>query len=309
MTMRIHFLGTGGSWPTRTRNSSSIGVTIGRTSILLDCGEGTQRQIIPTSMSPMKIKAVFITHIHGDHFLGVPGLVQTMSLNDRKEKLILAGPEGIKESWEKGRDMCPFTSRFDVELHTLRPGDFMDLDGILVEAGPADHSITSLSYRISEPDKAGRFNREKALEMGIPEGRLWGSLQRGEKITYTADGVRKTAEPADVLGPPRKGLTMVYTGDTAPCDGIRELASGADALIHEATFAEEFREMADEYKHSTAAGAAAIARDAGVRRLFLVHISPRYPDGEALEELRSEAGAVFPDVRIPDDLETVEITR
>jgi ribonuclease Z len=307
--MRIHFLGTGGSWPSRTRNSTSIGVTLGRTTVLLDCGEGTQRQIIPSPISPMKIKAVLITHLHGDHFLGVPGLVQTMSLNDRKDELLLIGPEGIAESWEKARTICPFTSRFDVIVRTALPGDSLEIDGMLVDVGSADHSIPSLSYRISEPEKTGRFNRSRAIELGVPEGRQWGALQRGETISVVVDGTERIVRPDEVLGPPRKGLSLVYSGDTSPCDEIRDLATGADVLIHESTFTEEFRDLADDFKHSTAAGAAGIARDAGVRELYLVHISPRYSDEDSLYRMRSEAEAVFPVVRIPDDLETVDITR
>ncbi|MGA1821006.1 MAG: ribonuclease Z [Thermoplasmatota archaeon] len=307
--MRIHFLGTGGSWPSRTRNSTSIGVTMGRTTVLLDCGEGTQRQIIPTAISPMKIKAILITHLHGDHFLGVPGLVQTMSLNDRNDDLLLIGPRGISESWEKARMICPFTPRFEVIVRTMVPGDSLNLEEMLIEAGPADHSIPSISFRISGPDKPGRFNRDKALELGIPEGRMWGILQKGDSVAVLVDGEERIVKSEDVLGPPRKGLSLVYSGDTAPCEGIRDISKGADVLIHEATFSEEFRELADEYKHSTAQGAAGIARDAGVRKLFLVHISPRYSDEDSLEILLKEASAVFPDVLIPDDLETFEITR
>ena len=158
--MRICFLGTGGSWPTKRRNPLSIAVTSGTTTILLDCGEGTQRQILFSAVSPNKIEAILITHLHGDHFLGLPGLIQTMSLNERKDRLLIFGPEGIVDSFQKALTICHFNPGFEMEVRTIFPGDEFRVGELNVRAGKADHTIPSLAYRVFDDDKPGRFNRK-----------------------------------------------------------------------------------------------------------------------------------------------------
>ena len=306
--MKLYFLGTGGSWPTRERNPSSIAVSFGSWIMLLDCGEGTQRQILSTPVSPMKIEVVLISHLHGDHFLGFPGLVQSMSLNGREKPLLLAGPRGIADSWRNALSMCYFNPRFDIEVVEMDPGDVISYRDHRIQCIEADHSVPTLSLRIDEPPRRGRFDREEAIRLGIPEGPLWGELQRGNDIEFrTEDGVRRISSE-DVMGPERPGLSLVYSGDTAPYKELIEFTRGCDVLIHEATYSDRFKEMADRVKHSTASGAARIGLDAGVRYLFLVHTSPRYAEEGSFEELVNEARSVFPGAEFPSDGEVREIT-
>ncbi len=308
--MRICFLGTGGSWPSRRRNVSSFAVSSGSTTVLMDCGEGTQRQLLSSPVSPMKIKAVLISHLHGDHFLGLPGLVQTMSLNDRKAPMEVYGPAGSIEALEKGLTMCHFTPNFEISGHELKPGDIFSIDHLTISCSRADHgNIPSLSFRISEPDRPGKFNRAKALELEIPEGPKWGALQRGESVMIGTGSDVKMVEPQEVVGPPREGVSLVYSGDTAPCDEVEKLARNASVLIHEATFADSHREIAAGFGHSTAREAAALARRANVSQLFLVHISPRYQKDEELKPLLDQAAEAFPGARIPEDGDVIEVTR
>ncbi|MCK5773712.1 MAG: ribonuclease Z [Thermoplasmata archaeon] len=307
--MRICFLGTGGSWPSKRRNVSSIAVSSGSTTVLLDCGEGTQRQLLSSPVSPMKIRAILVSHLHGDHFLGIPGLVQTMSLNDRDAPMDIYGPAGTLEALEKGLTMCPFSPNFNISGHELEPGDTFSIDHLTISCGRAAHgSLPSLSYRINEPDRPGRFNREKALELNIPEGPKWGMLQRGEDITIGSGPDVRTVVPREVVGPPRDGISLAYSGDTAPCDEVEELARGATVLIHEATFADSHQEVAAAFGHSTARGAAALAKRAKVSRLFLVHISPRYQKEEELKPLIDQATEVFEGAMVPEDGNVIEVT-
>ncbi len=257
----------------------------------------------------MKIRAVLISHLHGDHFLGLPGLVKTMSLNDRRTPMDVYGPAGTIEALGKGLTMCPFTPNFEVSGHELEPGDTFSIDHLTIGCGRAAHgNLPSLSFRISEPERPGRFNRAKALELGIPEGPKWGALQKGENVTIGSGSDVRTVEPHEVLGPPRKGLSLVYSGDTAICDEVEELARGASVLIHEATFADSHQEIAAGFGHSTAREAAALAKRAGVSQLFLVHISPRYQKDEDLKTLIDQATEVFPGANIPEDGDVNEVT-
>lgn len=287
----------------------SIGLRSKGTLVLLDCGEGTQRQLLFSPLSPMKIDAVFITHRHGDHFLGLLGLVQSMSLNDRNRVLHVFGPQGMIKAWEHAVKMCPFTQRFPVMIRELSGGETFDFKEIRISCTEADHGMTSLCYRIDEEKRTGRFNRKKALEMGLPEGPLWGRVQKGEMVEFGKDGRTIKVGPEDLLGPERRGVSVVYTGDTRPCKGITEISRGADALVHEATFLPEMQELADKVGHSTLVGAASTASSAGVKRLILVHSSPRYTSDEEFEVYRSRAEELFPGAMIPEDLDEVEITR
>jgi ribonuclease Z len=305
--MRSCFIGTGGSWPTKTRNPTAITISSGGTNILLDCGEGTQKQLLHSHVSPMKIDAVLISHLHGDHFLGLPGLVQTMSLNDRNRKLEIYGPKGIKRSFEMGMQMCPNHPKFQTEVTELETGDRIMMKDLTIETISSTHSIETLGYRISERDRPGKFNRERALELGIPEGRYWGQLQSGKDVELVVDGEKRTFSPDMVLGPKRKGRSIGYTGDTAPTEEHVDFFHGVDLLIHEATYTEDLKEKAKEYFHSTAKEAATIAKRANVKRLCIFHSSPRYSgDGEDIV-LLEEARSVFSETIMPDDLEVVEI--
>ncbi len=307
--MRVCFIGTGGSWPTKRRNPISIAVTSGKTNILLDCGEGTQRQILFTPLSPNKLDAILISHLHGDHFLGLPGLVQTMSLNDRSKELMIYGPEGIVGAFEKAMTMCSFNPGFEMNVITVREGDSFKVGEINFLASKADHTIPSLAFRVFQDQRPGRFSRKTALELGIPEGPLWGRLQKGESVSVTTKGVKMIVTPDMVMGPPREGYSLGYTGDTCPNHSIVELMKGVDMLIHEATFSSELEEKASEYKHSTARQAAITAREAKARTLYLVHSSPRYSREGQDEILLKEAMEVFDNVSMPEDLDCVELSR
>jgi ribonuclease Z len=305
--MRLCFLGTGGSWPTRDRNTVCVALTHSRDTILLDCGEGTQRQMMDSPVSPHRIAAILVSHLHGDHVLGIPGLVQSMSLNGREHPLRIIGPAGTAESVKRLLTATIFSSGFDVEVLEISKESKTKVGELEIDCANSCHGLDGLAFRIRTPMRPGKFDREKAISMGIPEGKLWGKLQRGETVTYVSDGETMTADPGDVVGKARKGITVVYSGDTAPCKAVEELAGSADVLIHEATYSERLSSAAEEYGHSTAKGAAALAARAGVRKLFLVHTSPRYSDPISLEELTREARAEFPGAIVPSDLDCFEI--
>ncbi|MGI0053208.1 MAG: ribonuclease Z [Thermoplasmata archaeon] len=292
--MQLTFLGTAGSWPTKERNASSIALEVGRELILLDCGEGTQRQLFHSSRSFMRVRRIFLSHFHGDHFLGLPGLIQSMGLNHRTEPLDLYGPPDSREVLERVLTLGYFTLKFPVEIHPLAPGATVELEGYSVRAAEADHPVPSLAFRVEEGVKRGRFDAEKARGLGIT-GPQFGRLESGESVEVRG---RRIA-PEEVMGPPRPGRSVVYSGDSAPSPEIARLARGATLLIHEATTGQELEADANAWGHSSARQAAAIAREADVGELFLTHFSSRYPD---LEPLEAEARALFPGSRTARDL-------
>jgi ribonuclease Z len=204
--------------------------------------------------------------------------------------------------------MCYFSPRYPVNTLEMEHGNEFIFKDHRISVIQAIHSIPSLSYRIDEPMRRGRFNRTRASEMGIPEGPLWGNLQRGEEINYQKDGEILRAVPGDVMGPPRKGLSLVYSGDTAPNAELIEMARDADVLIHEATFGRRFSDLASEFGHTTAGDASRIGLEAGVKNLFLFHFSPRYSDPDSFREIEVEAREIFPDANFPDDGDIYEIT-
>lgn len=275
--MRIVFLGTAGSWPTKERSASAIALDTEKELVLLDCGEGTQRQFFHSSVSFMRVRRVFITHFHGDHFLGLPGLIQSMCLNNRTEPLDLYGPPDSKEMFERVLAMGYFTLRFPVHLHPLRPEESVELPGYSIRTAHADHTVPALAYRIEEGPKRGRFDVAKAQELGI-RGRDFARLEDGETIEIAG----RTIRPDEVIGPSRVGLSVVYSGDGRPSEEVKKLARGASALIHEATMGEEHEAEANAWGHSSARQAAAIASEAEVGQLLLTHFSSRYKDVEPL---------------------------
>ncbi len=307
--MKLRFLGTGGSWPSKRRNPVSIALSSGPISLLLDCGEGTQRQLLFSSISPMRIKAVLVTHLHGDHILGLLGLVQTMSLNGREDDLRIIGPQGTARSWNASLTVCDFKCGFKTPVTELSPGEGTEVDGLVIGTCQASHSVPALAYRISERDRPGRFDVEAALALGVPEGRHWGELQRGMTVELEKGGERRTIAPSQVLGPSRKGVSIVYTGDTTPSEGMVRFSFEADLLIHEATYGDEHEAAALEFGHSTARAAAGVALKASVRKLALVHTSPRYSKDDGHLKLLAEARVVFPDTIMPEDGEELEVTR
>ncbi len=284
--MEIVFLGTGASWPSVERNVPAVAVKRGSEIVLFDCGEGTQRQFQRSKLSYMQVSKVFITHLHADHFLGIAGLVQTMRLNERKDTLRIFGPPGTRGLMDMLLSIGKSRGQFRIEVRELRDKDEVAFDAYKVVAREVRHSVFALAYALVEDDRPGRFNKARALELGVPEGRHFGQLQRGQPVALP-DG--RVVTPAHVLGPPRRGRKVAYTGDCVPCEATVELARGGDVLIHEATYASDFKE-ATQYGHSTAAQAAFIAQKAGVGRLLLTHISPRYTDATVLVD---EARKIF----------------
>lgn len=300
MQLYIYFLGTGGSWPSSDRNVSATAIKRGGEVLLFDCGEGTQRQIQKSPLSYMQITKIFITHFHGDHFLGLPGLFQTLQLNDRKEELHVYGPRGMKKLLYQLLHLGYFTPAYDIIGHEMEGGDEIQFDGYKVKCTYAFHNVPALSYSLEEDKRPGRFNKKKALELGVPEGRLFGKLQKGKEVEVNG----KTITPDMVLGKPRPGRKITISGDTAPYNAFIEFAKGSDVLIHDATTDSSLEEKANEYGHSTAKQAAEIALKAGVGKLYLTHISPRYRDAKPLEK---EAREVFAESYVAHDFMEVEV--
>jgi ribonuclease Z len=283
--MRLTFLGTAGSWPTKERSASAVALDLESELVLLDCGEGTQRQFFQSSASFMRVRRIFITHFHGDHFLGLPGLIQSMSLNHREQPLDIYGPPDAEEMVGRVLRLGYFQLRFPIEVHPLAAGATVELGGYRVRTAVADHPVPALAYRVEENPKRGRFDAARAHELGV-RGPDFARLEAGESVRAGHHVVR----PDDVLGPPRLGRSVVYSGDSAPSEAITRLAERATVLVHEATAATELEREANEWGHSSARQAAECARQAGVGALFLTHFSARYKE---LEPLEAEARVVF----------------
>ncbi len=299
--MSLTFLGTGASWPTAQRGLSCIALKRGGEIILFDCGEGTQRQLQHSELSYQQVSQIWLTHYHGDHCFGVPGLVKTMALNERDRPLTIYGPKGLKRMVDAWQRMGGWTRAFPITVEEITPGDMIEKDGYVMHVFQGDHSVSNVCLALQEPERAGRFDKPKALAMGIPEGPMFGRLQKGLSVTL-ADG--REISPDDVLGPSRPGRRIAYSGDTQPCLGLMEAAKDADVFICEASFTADLRDRAREVKHMCADEAAGVAHKAGAKRLVLTHISPRYKDPE---EVRAEAAAIVPDVLVAADLMTLEV--
>jgi ribonuclease Z len=299
--MEIVFLGTGGTWPSPRRNVSAIGVRMGSEVLLLDCGEGTQRQLMMSPLSFMKITKVLITHFHGDHFLGLGGLVQSMHMNEREEELVVYGPRGIGQVVDQILHLGHFRAGFQIRTVPMQNGSAEDCGGYWIRAANARHNVPALAYRIEEKERPGRFNRPKAEALGIPAGPLYRRLQQGESVTVSG----QTFRPEDVLGPPRRGRSLVYTGDTLPSDEMVEFARDCDVLIHDATVDGSLEERGNEYGHSSSRQAAEIAKRCGAGKLFLTHLSPRYEDPTPVLDSalavfeKSEVAEDFLEYRVP----------
>lgn len=295
--MDLTFLGTGGSVPTTKRNTLSIALRLGPEVLMFDCGEGTQRQLMSSSVSFMRISRIFITHHHGDHFLGLPGLIQSMNFYGREAPLQVYGPEGTEELVSSVLGLGTFDLKYKVEGHDLRPGGAVEGDSYQVTAIKVDHTIPALGFAFQEDDRPGRFDPERAKALGVKEGPSFSHLVSGRSVKAGASMVT----PEMVMGPARKGLRLVYSGDTAPCPGLRSACENADVLIHEATVTQDLQDKAREFGHSTASDAALLARDSRVGALYLVHISGRYDEVDALLD---EARGIFEKTSIPNDLDT-----
>ena len=298
--MRLIFLGTGGSLPTPKRNVSAIAVQVGPDILLFDCGEGTQRQFMLSSASFMKVTNVFISHLHGDHFLGLPAMIQSMSFSGRTRPLYVHGPEGMEDTMRSMLELGYFTPGFHVLTRELEDEEEVQFPGFKVIAVEADHTVPAFAYVLQEEPRPGKFNLEKAKELGIPEGPLFSRLQGGESVQV--GGMIVT--PEMVLGPKRRGRKILISGDTRPCRTIIEEGMDADLLVHEATLDSSLKEEAATYGHSTAADAAEVAKSARARLLCLYHFSNRYEDATLL---LNEAKAIFPNTILAEDLACLQV--
>lgn len=302
MNLKVIFLGTAGSVPTPKRSLPAILIKRKGEQLLFDCGEGVQRQMIMAGASFNRKMKVFITHMHGDHMLGLPGLIQTMALLDRDKKLEIYGPPGISKFMEGIRETVQFGLTFPIEIHEIREaGKVYEEVEYTVEAVWANHVIPSLAYALVEKPRPGKFYPEKAKALGVPEGPLWSKLQHGNEVKLPNG---KTVKPEDVMGPPRPGRKIVYTGDTRPFEGLADFSANADLLIHDATLGDEMSERAYEDGHSTPSQAAETAKKAKVKLLVLTHISARYGDPKVLLK---QARKIFKNTKIAEDFMEIEI--
>lgn len=297
----VTFLGTGAACPTVERNVSGLALMREGEMMLFDCGEGTQRQMMRYGVG-FSFSEIYFSHYHSDHLLGVIGLFRTMGLLDRKDGVTLYGPKPAQRIINHALGVGVERTKFPVEIIEVKPGDRLKRKEYDIAVFETEHRIDTVGYALVERDRLGRFDPEVAKSFGVIEGPLWGQLHRGQTVTLP-DG--RVVPPDAIVGPPRPGRTVVYSGDTRPCNGVRQAARGADLLIHEATFGSDERQRAVETGHSTAHEAAELAREAGVKRLVLTHISARY--SREAPELIDEARAAFPSVTIARDGMSVDV--
>jgi ribonuclease Z len=277
----------------------------GHDTLLFDCGEGAQQQMM-RARTGFTVDAIFVTHWHADHFLGIFGLVQTLSFNGRTAPLTVYGPEWVHDFVRTIRHIGKFNLCFPIDAVELADGSWVRFDGYTVSAFTADHGLPSLGYVLEEDKRPGRFDRDRAIALGIPAGPLFGRLQRGESVTAEKDGQTRVVQPSDVMGALRPGRKIVYTGDTRPItQRLSAIARDADLLIHDATYDDAQKERAAEFFHTTGGQAGEAAAMAGVQTLALVHISSRYTDAAAHigDAKQKFSGTVI----APDDLDVIEV--
>ena len=293
------FLGTAGSMPTAQRAPAALLVRRGGDRLLFDCAEGTQRQLLRSSVGLVDLHEIFITHFHADHVLGLPGMLKTFALRGREVPLDVYGPHGLVELL---RSLARVIGKLSYELRLveLEAGDVLERDGYRIATFGVSHSASSIGWSLIEATRPGRFDVAQADALGVPNGPERGELQQGRPVELS-DG--RTVTSDQVLGPPRPGRKVVLTGDTAPSDEIVEAAWAADVLVTEATFAEEERDRAEETRHQTARQAAEVAQQAQVELLALTHLSNRYFGAEIAREAR----AIFPETVVPRDFHVVEV--
>ena len=296
MSLSVRFLGTSASRPTVERNVTSIAVIREGETLLFDCGEGTQRQMMRYGIT-FAVADIFFTHMHADHMLGIIGLFRTLSLQGRTEPMRLWGPRGsatlLRQAIALGTDKQPFP----LEINEVTPETPIERKGYAIIPYDADHKDKiALGYAVVEEIRLGRFNPDKARQIGIPEGPAWGRIHKGESVTLD-DG--RVIQPSELVGPSRAGRRIVFTGDSRPSEATAEIAKGADVLIHEATFADEEQPRALETGHATAREAAEVAAKAEVKRLVLTHLSARYSVNTS--DLLQQAREVFPETVVARD--------
>jgi ribonuclease Z len=298
--LRLTFLGTSAAQPTLARNLSGLAVRRAGELLLFDCGEGSQRQMMRFGTG-FAVDAVFFTHFHADHYLGLLGFLRTLSMQGREAPIFLYGPSPATALLRAALHLGIDRHTFPIEIQDLSAGDRVERSGCRITALPVDHGIPALAYALIEEPRPGEFSLDRARQLGIPEGPLFGKLQHGESVRIGDATIR----PDQVLGPERPGRRVILSGDTRPCAAVCEAARGADLLIHEATFADSEQARAEETHHCTAREAGELASRAGVRRLILTHFSSRYEDD--LNRLQREAREACPIAELAHDGLTVEI--
>jgi ribonuclease Z len=287
--------------PTTNRNPSAIMVNRDGELMMFDCGEGAQQQMMRAKTGMMNLSSIFITHFHADHILGIPGLVQTMSFQGRTEPLTIYGPEWVEEFVKFLTAMGYYKLKFEINAIRLKSGDSVKRDGYSIVALKTEHNVPSIGYALVEDERPGRFDRDKAIELGVPVGPLFSKLHHGGSVEVGG----RVISAVDIVGEPRPGRTIVYTGDTRPCLDVLKASDGADLLIHDSTLADNMLDWAKESMHSTAGEAAALAKKAGVKKLVLTHFSSRYSDDAT--PLLNDAKELFEDVILAEDLLVIEV--
>jgi ribonuclease Z len=302
MSIQVIFLGTSGSVPTPKRSLPAILVNRESEQFMFDCGENAQRQMIIARTGFHRKMKIFITHMHGDHILGLPGLLQTMALLNRTRELDIYGPLGIKRFLTNIKETVQFVLTFPVNVHEIaQPGIICDEEYYTVKAVKSNHVIDSLAYALAEKPRPGRFYPKKAKALGIKEGPLWSELQKGSNVKLPNGRILK---PEDVMGQHRKGRKIVYTGDTRPFKGLAGFAADADLLINDCTLGDDLAVRADEDGHSTPSQAAENAKKAKVKKLVLTHISARYNDTTTLLK---QARKIFRNTVVAEDFFRIEL--
>jgi ribonuclease Z len=308
--VEVTFLGTSSAVPTRSRNVSSVALRLPQRAEvwLFDCGEATQHQLLRSAPKISQISRIFITHMHGDHVFGLMGLLATCGLAGHPTRIDVYGPEGLEDYVRASVRYTHTGFSYPLEVHTIEPGMIYEDEELVVSCLPLKHRIPAFGFRVTEKDRPGRFDVERATALGIPAGPLYGRLKRGEQVTL-ADG--RTVNGAELCGPTEEGRKIVYCTDTIFSENAIELARDADLLIHEATYVEQDEALARRGQHSTARMAARVAAAARVRKLIITHFSQRYAPGNDVEpdDLLAEARAVFPETEMARDFLTVEVPR
>jgi ribonuclease Z len=302
MSIRVVFLGTSGSVPTLKRSLPAMVVQCPREQWMFDCGENVQRQMMQAKTSFHKKMKILITHLHGDHVLGLPGLLQTMALMDRKEPVQVYGPIGVKEFLLCTKKTLNFGLTFPVEISEIsKEGYVCETEEYSLTATKSNHAVESYAFAFIEKPRPGKFYPEKALALGVAKGELWSQLQKGEEVKLK-DG--NTVKPNDVMGPMRAGRKIIYTGDTKPFDSFAKFAENADLVVHDCTFDDSLAEKASVDGHSTPTQAAQQAKAACAKRLVLSHISARYTDASLLLE---QAKRIFSNTTLAEDFLEIEL--
>ena len=302
MNIKLVFLGTSAAVPTLNRGLPAIILQGLTEQWIFDCGENIQRQMMATKSSFHKKTKIFLTHLHGDHVLGLPGLLQTMALMDRREPIQIYGPIGLKDFIINCQQLLKFELTYQVEINEIvKTGVIVEEEKYFVETTRSNHTIESYSYAFEEKPRPGKFFPEKAVALGIPEGELWSKLQKGELITLSNNN---WIEPSDVMGPKKRGRKIVYTGDTKPFEDFANFAKDADIIIHDCTYDNTLTEKAELTGHSTPTQAAEQAKKAEAKTLVLTHISARYSDAKILIE---QAKKIFKNTILAEDLLVLEV--